>query len=252
MQGWCHGDQMKYGIYFLILAALMLSIAFQFAGWCWIMIYPALSFAIVASGYLGGGPRVFGKHSNGKRSLITTVVLFPYFLFALVTWHLVRIVSRESTVNRVDADLYLSRRLLSDELPDGVRAVVDLTCELTDPIFACENYHCFPMLDASCPNAYELKEIAERILTFPKPLLIHCAQGHGRTGLVASAVLLAAGKASTSSEALAIVKTVRPGIELNALQRKVLDSFSQLGSKQMRTSLWFCGLGTDPRIAKRN
>ncbi len=48
MQGWCNGDQMKYGIYFLVLAALMLSIAIQFGGWYWTMIYPASSFAIVA------------------------------------------------------------------------------------------------------------------------------------------------------------------------------------------------------------
>ncbi len=231
MQGWCKGDRMKYGIYFLVLAALMLSIAFQFSGWCLIMIYPALSFAIVASGYLGIGPRVFGKRSNGKRSLIATVVLFPYLLLTLATWHLVRIISREPTVNRVDADLYLSRRLQSDELPDGVKTVVDLTCELTDPTFACENYHCFPMLDASCPTAEELREIAERILTLQKPVLIHCAQGHGRTGLVASAVLLAAGKASTPSEALAMVTKVRPGIELNTSQRKALNSFSHLGRK---------------------
>ncbi len=93
MQGWCKGDRMKYGIYFLVLAALMLSIAFQFGGWCLIMIYPALSFAIVASGYLGIGPRVFGKRSNGKRRLIATVVLFPYLLLAFATWHLVRIIS---------------------------------------------------------------------------------------------------------------------------------------------------------------
>jgi hypothetical protein len=52
---------MKYGIYFLLLAALMLSITIHFGGWYWITVYPALSFAIVALGYLGIGPRVFGK-----------------------------------------------------------------------------------------------------------------------------------------------------------------------------------------------
>ncbi len=212
MQGWCKGDRMKYGIYFLVLAVLMQSIAFQFGGWCLIMTYPALSFAIVAAATWGSAREFFGKRLNGKRSLIATVVLFPYLLLTLATWHLVRIVSREPAVNRVDADLYLSRRLQSDELPDGVRTVVDLTCELTDPTFACENYHCFPMLDASCPTAEELQELAERILTLPKPVLIHCAQGHGRTGLVACAVLVASGQSVYYLEALAMVETVRPGL----------------------------------------
>lgn len=223
---WCHGDRMKYGIYFLVLAALMLSMAIQFGGWYWTMFYPSMSFAIVAIGYLGVGPRVFGKHSNGGRSLVATIFLLPYLLLTLATWHLVRLVSQEPAVNRVDPDLFLSRRLLSDELPNGVKTVVDLTCEFTDPPFACDNYHCFPFLDASCPTADELNELAKRILTLPKPVLIHCAQGHGRTGLVAAAVLLVAGKASTSAEALALVRTVRPGIELNASQRKTLELLS--------------------------
>ena len=218
---------MKYGVFFLVLSSLMLSTAIQFGGWYFTMIYPALSFAIVAIGYLGVGPRVFGKRLNGNRSLIASLFLFPYLLLTLATWHLVRLVSQEPAVNRFDSDLYLSRRLLKNELPNGVKTVVDLTCEFTEPTFACDNYHCFPMLDANCPTADELHEFAERILALPKPVLIHCAQGHGRTGLVASAVLLAAGKASTAAEALALVKTVRPGIELNTLQRGTLVSLSK-------------------------
>ncbi len=225
---------MKYGILFLVLAATMLLLAFQFGGWYFTLMYPALSFAIVAIGYLGAGPRVFGKQLNGKRSLVATFVLFPYLLLTLATWHLVRFVSREPAVNCVDPDLFLSRRLLRDEIPSEVKAVIDLTCEFTDPTFACDNYHCFPMLDASCPTADELNEIAQRILTLPKPVLIHCAQGHGRTGLVACAVLLVAGRASTHKEALALVQSVRPGIELNAMQRKTLELFSQLRADEIQ------------------
>jgi protein-tyrosine phosphatase len=213
---------MKYGIFFLVFAALMLSVAIQFGGWYWTMFYPALSFVIVAIGYLGVGPRVFGKRPNGRRSLIATFLLFPYLQFTLVTWHLIRLTSREPAVNQVDADLYVSRRLLSGEVPVTVNSVIDLTCELTDPAFEC-SYLCFPVLDASCPSAKELNDLAKRILELPKPLLIHCAQGHGRTGLVASAVLLASGKASTPTEALAVVKASRPGVELNSMQQKTLD-----------------------------
>jgi protein-tyrosine phosphatase len=53
--------------------------------------------------------------------------------------------------------------------------------------------------------------------------LIHCAQGHGRTGLVASAVLLVSGKAQTAADAIAMVQSVRPGVDLNREQRFVLE-----------------------------
>ncbi len=221
---------MKYGICFLALSGVLLFGALQRGGWYHAMVYPALSFAIVAIGYLGAGPRVFGKYSNGKRMWVASVLLQPYLLFTLATWHLVRMTSREPAVDRIDADLYLSRRLLTREVPETVNSVVDLTCEFTDPTFECSNYFCFPMLDADCPSAEELHELAKRVLELPKPLLIHCAQGHGRTGLVAAAVLLASGKAATSAEAVALVKAVRPGIELNRVQRKSLDSIQRLKS----------------------
>ena len=223
---------MTYGLSFLTVSVLMLVAAWQRGGWYYALIYPALSFAIVAFAYLGVGPWIFGKYSNGRRSWIATAVLLPYLLFTLAAWHLVRLASREPAVNRVDSDLYLSRRLSSGELPDDVKTVIDLTCEFTDPKFSCDNYFCFPILDASCPNEEELNELANQILALPMPVLIHCAQGHGRTGLVASAVLLAAGKVSTSAEALAMVQAIRPGIELNESQRKTLDRLSQARESQ--------------------
>lgn len=218
---------MKYGIYFLLLSVVMMITAVQHGSWYYALAYPAMSFAIVSIGYLGLGPRVFGKRSDGKRNLLATVLLLPYLIFTLVTWHLIRLLSRESAVDQVDPDLYLSRRLLSTEIPESVKSVVDLTCEFTDPKFDRGNYICFPMLDASCPTAEELNEMVQTVLALPKPVLIHCAQGHGRTGLVASAVLLASGKVASPRAALAMVKAARPGVELNSAQRNALDSLSK-------------------------
>ena len=201
--------------------------ALQGGGWFSVLLYPALSFAIVAIGYLGAGPRVFGKRSNGKRSWFATLLLLPYLLFTLSAWHLVRIVSRERAVDQVTDDLLLSRRLLAEEVPSAVNSIVDLTCEFSEDTSVSANYLCFPMLDASCPSAEELSKLAMKILDMPKPVLIHCAQGHGRTGLVAAAVLLASNQATTADEAIAMLQAVRPGIQLNAQQRKTLDKLNR-------------------------
>lgn len=79
------------------------------------------------------------------------------------------------------------------------------------------------MLDGSGVTAGELRGLAAEIDDMPKPVLIHCAQGHGRTGLVAAAVLLVSGEAKTAVDAIAMVKSVRPGVELNREQMSVLE-----------------------------
>jgi protein-tyrosine phosphatase len=53
------------------------------------------------------------------------------------------------------------------------------------------------------------------------------AQGHGRTGLVAAAVLIAKGMADNNEAALAIRKTSRPKIDLNRQQNAFLKSFCE-------------------------
>lgn len=214
---------MKYGFAFLIVALLLLLYALQQGGWFYGLLYPALSFMLVATAYLGVGPRVFGKRACGKRSWLSTMLLLPYLLFSLATWHLIRLLSRESAIAKLDGDLYLARRLRIGELPESVNSVVDLTCEFSDPMSTSIDYLCVPILDASSPSAQELSEIADRILALAKPTLIHCAQGHGRTGLVAAAVLLRSGRAKSSAEALAMIKAVRPGVELNAVQQRAVE-----------------------------
>jgi protein-tyrosine phosphatase len=49
-------------------------------------------------------------------------------------------------------------------------------------------------------------------------IYIHCAQGHGRTGMFAAAVLLSSGQAATPEEALRLVTSARPGVRLSGDQ----------------------------------
>jgi protein-tyrosine phosphatase len=140
----------------------------------------------------------------------------------------VRLLSQEPKANPLRDDLVLSRRLLVHELPENIASVVDLTYEFTKPkdSWQFQAYTCYPMLDGSSATPDEIRELATEIIGMPKPVLIHCAQGHGRTGLVASAVLLVSGKAQTAADAIAMVQSVRPGIELNKVQRSVLEQIN--------------------------
>ena len=55
---------------------------------------------------------------------------------------------------------------------------------------------------------------------------IHCAQGHGRTGFFACALLLRRGLAATAAEAEARVVAARPGVKLRQAQRAFLMSLA--------------------------
>ncbi|MGB7325234.1 MAG: tyrosine-protein phosphatase [Rubripirellula sp.] len=216
---------MKYGFLFLLLAIAIGVAAFRGGPWAWLLFYPAFSFGVVASAYLFSAPGVFGKRFDGRRSRLGTLLVLPYVLYVSAVWHVVRFLSREPKTSMLNDDIELSRRLLRHELPEGIVSVVDLTCEFTEPKdgWGLQSYLCHPMLDGTGSTSDEIRELADEIIKMPKPVLIHCAQGHGRTGLVAAAVLIVSDRAQTAADAIAIIQAVRPGVELNKAQRMILE-----------------------------
>ncbi|WP_255203554.1 tyrosine-protein phosphatase [Myxococcus sp. AM011] len=225
---------MKYSFVFGVFAALLTVLAFQLRGLGWGLLWPALSFALVAVAYVGAGPAVFGKRGDGRMRPWALVVLLPYLLMTWATWHLARRLSRESVHDEVAPGIVIGRRLLAGELPVGTRTVVDLTSEFIEPegIRSVEHYVCLPILDATAPSAERLASHIESWATLPTPLYIHCAQGHGRTGMVAAAVLMARGLAPDAKQALSRVQKARPGVRLSAAQGATLDA---LGARLLRT-----------------
>jgi protein-tyrosine phosphatase len=215
---------MKYGIYFTIVAALLFTLAFTLRGWYWIAIWPGASFFVVALGYLGCGPRVFGKGRNGRLRLASVILLLPYLLITWSTWHAARLLTREPPFNRIDDQILIGRRLLSHELPASVSHVVDLTAEFNEPVFSRHvDYHAFPILDGIPARLDEFNEWLTRAASLPGTLYVHCALGHGRTGLFAAALLVKRGDSATMREALKRVQAARPGVELSEGQWALLE-----------------------------
>tara|TARA_R110002049_G_scaffold288423_1_gene470929 strand:+ start:111512 stop:112171 length:660 start_codon:yes stop_codon:yes gene_type:complete len=216
---------MKYGFLFLLLALAMSVAAVRSGPWEWLLFYPAFSFGVVAAAYLSSAPGVFGKRFDGRRSWLGTLLVLPYVPYVSAVWHLVRLLSREPKISVLNDEIVLSRRLLSHEMPENIASVVDLTCEFIEPKdgWDLQSYVCYPMLDGTASTSTEIRVLADEIIKMPKPVLIHCAQGHGRTGLVTAAVLIASGKAQTTGDAIAMIQAVRPGVELNKAQRLILE-----------------------------
>jgi len=80
------------------------------------------------------------------------------------------------------------------------------------------------LLDGIAPSPESLVGIVRQLAALNRHLYIHCAQGHGRTGLVAAALLLIRGSAADPAAAVEMIQAVRPQVRLSRGQMTCLES----------------------------
>ena len=214
---------MKYGILFSIVSVLLIVASIMHGGWYFLCLWPAISFGIVAVGYLFAGPRVYGKTDAGILSSLTTILLLPYLLYLWGVWYAVRIVKTESAYDQLTGNIYIGRRLLAREFPEFIDHVIDLTCEFTEPKpLRNADYHSMQILDGFVPDSQQFKAWIAKAATLDGKIYIHCAEGHGRTGLFAAALLVHLGHSQSVDDALQFVKSKRPLVRLGSRQLQAL------------------------------
>jgi protein-tyrosine phosphatase len=219
---------MAYAVFFLALGAYCLTHALLADGLVWLWLWLGVSFGLVGSAYLGLGPRMLGKRSDGRIAWWAVLFFLPYLLPTWLVWHILRFSSREDCCNEIAPRLWLGRRPLAHELRPGTDLIVDLTSEFTAPVRSADGrtYRCVPVLDGSVPMDAVFRQIAEEIAAWPGQVYIHCAMGHGRSATVAAAVLLLRGIAADPRESVALLRKARPGVGLGRVQRRMLDRFA--------------------------
>jgi protein-tyrosine phosphatase len=228
---------MKYGIAFTLLAALIAYIAIINGGSAYLLLWPALSFFLVAFAYFGAGPTVFGKQQCGTLEPSRQILLAPFLLYLWLVWHMVRLISREAPYNQLTESVFIGRRLLSSERPKQFDHVVDLTCEFNEPsAMRSTGYISFPTLDTHHPSIEELRRRVEIIANLDGTVYIHCAQGHGRTATLAIAYLLQTGHSATVDDAIRYVLDRRPLAHLGRSQRQILQALRMSGNNPMHPS----------------
>jgi protein-tyrosine phosphatase len=154
-------------------------------------------------------------------------VFFPLLIYTTVVWQIIRVFSREPAHNTVTEQLTVGRRLLASELEGKFDNIVDLTAEFPEPysIRRSPSYWSFPILDGGAPKPEALRWAIATLR--PGRTYVHCAQGHGRTGLFALAVLLTSGVARDVEDGLRLLSAARPGIRLNREQRRCIEIYAQ-------------------------
>ena len=220
---------MKYAAVFAVLGVMLAAYAVGLGGWGLLLLWPAVSFLVVASAYAGAGPRLLGKRSDGRVAWWAVALHLPFFALTWGIWHVQRKADRRPAVQEVVPGLWIGRRLLASEVPAGVTVVVDLTAEFPEPagVRAGRTYVCLPTLDAMVPEPAAFAAALKQAAAADGAVLVHCALGHGRTGLMAAAALVARRAAVDPKAALAALRELRPGIKLNAAQRRYLDEMTK-------------------------
>ena len=216
---------------------MLLAVVLLWMGWPRLpasipLVWLALNFAILSFAYLGNMPSIFGKRRDGTLPVWSQILFLPYRLYSWLAWSAWRQLTKEPASNRVTNELKVGRMQHADEVTEEVQNYVDLTAEFQESQTARQrpSYVAFPILDGTAPPPESL-HLALRSLK-PGRTFIHCAQGHGRTGLFAAAFLLQTKTAATVEQAMSLIQTARPGIHLSRRQRACLSEFSRLLQKK--------------------
>jgi hypothetical protein len=218
---------MSYRHLLTLLGIVLVVLGLVEHGWFLVAVWLGCDFLILGFAHGCGLHRVLGKRPNGTLPLWSWLAFLPLLIYTTAVWHLIRLFSREPARNAVNEQLVVGRRLLAFELEGEFDNFVDLTAEFSEPLsIRCSpSYRCFPILDGGAPTPEALRAAVASLR--PGRTFIHCAQGHGRTGLFALAVLLSSGIARSVEDGLRMLSAARPAIRLSRDQHRCIEIYAQ-------------------------
>jgi protein-tyrosine phosphatase len=216
---------MIYSIFFLFISTICGYFALKNN---LILLWPALNAFFFSLIYFLNKPKWFCKSKAGKLNPFILIFNLPWLAFTYLVWNIHIIISKENKTDKIiDTKIILGRRLLKNEMPSDVQIVLDLTSEFNEPKFENVEYINVPLLDSIQPNntfKAELDSLANKLKD--KVVLIHCAQGHGRTALATSILLVNLGFSENSEKAYKLILSTRPKAKMSKVQKKYLFGLS--------------------------
>lgn len=238
---------MRFSLAFGILGAILVALAWRLAGeavglwWALVVIegYLAACFLTLAAlyGLRSSGLPVEALFVRPGWSWPVRAILLPYLaLGGLVLW-LSRWIDREDPRNSVAPRLLVGRLPFPSERSGlreaGINAVLNLCWEFPrlsgldrEPGLVIARV---PILDGSAPSERQFREAVDWVAMWHdegRTILIHCAQGHGRSATIAAVALLRLGLAADPEAAQGIIRAVRPRARPSREQKAALMRYA--------------------------
>jgi protein-tyrosine phosphatase/membrane-associated phospholipid phosphatase len=204
-----------YGLGALIFI-LLTAVGLHQSGVFLFLLWPALALALVALGYLGAGPGIFQKGTDGRITLASFWLFMPYRLGVAGN---IQIWTRRFAANAEIADGVHLGRFPHRKDAAAFAAVVDMTGELAAPRHrAATDWRSFPALDLVAVPSEILHAAVDAVEDMRRngPILICCALGMQRSATVAALWLLRTGRAKNPDDAIRLLKATGRPVHISA------------------------------------
>jgi len=230
---------MRYALAWTVLAAGLVAVQWRIeaaftAPWLiWstrvLFGYGVVLSAIQAGNYYawvaGGHPAGWLRHSGNPFAALVLLLLWPYAQVARILNASATAVMREDPCNVVAPGLVIGSAPVSGHRKALEEAGVDAVCNvcfefpgLLGPMGGREiPFHYQPFLDAVAPPLTSLRAAVEWVMEqrgAGRTVLVHCAQGHGRSATVCAGVLVRMQDVADVDAAVKLLLEQRPGVHL--------------------------------------
>jgi len=156
------------------------------------------------------------KKANESFNLILMIINLPWLLLTECIFKIQMLLSKEDFSNHIEGTtIWISSRPSKHNSLQHFDLVIDLTAEFSKDNHAV-NYLCVPNLDAHILQNKTLPNSSYK----NKNILIHCANGHGRSSTYAAYLMLKWGLSPTIDQAFQDIKASRKRAIPNKSQRK--------------------------------
>lgn len=215
---------MKYTIFFAFLALYSAYLIPESSIFGMILLaWSFLNFSIFSLAYgLNKPAYILGKNRDGEISTPLLIINLPWLSVTWFVFQIQALLSKENKIDNICGTNWCISGFPGLSYDSGFELIIDLTAEFPKANHSNVNYVCFSNLDGVALNSF----VGQLGLNKDSKVLIHCAQGHGRSAAWCSLCMYEAVFFASALEAYQHILKSRPAARVSKSQYAQLGAFN--------------------------